>query len=171
VNPLAWDLRGPDVLPTGSPDGVFDPVQGPGPTELNASVCQAYTVYIWDEDENVNELDDPGTGDPPWSEPGQPVGDPNEIPNLLPLETQEVDASEFFLVDNYGWMMFIWPPSNNTELTDPGFDHYQTWMGARMQAFGRYSAGLTGQVLANYNCDDTQVLPGLGINLYAPISE
>jgi hypothetical protein len=88
------------------------------------------------------------------------------VPNLLPLETQEVDATQFFLVGApdaaFGWVLFVWPNSNMT--SDEGLvDHYQTWMGARY-GYGTYSAALSGAVMANYSCDSTEVLPILGLN-------
>jgi hypothetical protein len=165
ITAIVDDLRGPDVLPAGSPDGVYDPISGPNPAELWANSCYAYTYYAWDEDENVNSV---GPGFiPPWSGVEDP--DPIPVPNLLPLETQEVDASEFFLVQDadsnaFGWLMFIWPQSNQTS----GFpDHFQTWMGVKYAAFGQYTAALSGAVMANYNCDSGQVLPLLGLQLYS----
>ena len=44
-------------------------------------------------------------------------------------------------------------------------------MGVKYAAFGQYTAGLEGAVLANYNCDAAQVLPGLGIGMYGMYSE
>jgi hypothetical protein len=158
INAINGDLYGPD---TDNPaDGIPDPISGPSPSELYANSCFPYTVYIWDENENVRSLDDPGATEPPWSgTPGNPIT--NEIPNLLPLETQEVDVTEFFLPANYGWMMFVWPGSN-------GYtgDFYQTWMGMKYQAFGNSSGGLTGQVLGNYNCFTSDVLPLLSFQTY-----
>ena len=83
--------------------------------------------------------------------------------NLFPLETQEVAIDEFFIVEDvagnaFGWMMVIWGGSNGYVT-----DTYQSWMGVKYAAFGQYTAGLSAAVLANYNCDPTQVLPGLGI--------
>jgi hypothetical protein len=153
------DLRGPDV--DDPADGIYDPITGPNPAEMWANSCYAYTYYAWDEDENVNSV---GPGfEPPWS--GGPSVDPIPVPNLLPLETQEVSASQFFLVGDpglaFGWMLFVWPNSNNT--ASYGLvDHYQTWMGARY-GYGTYSAALSGAVMANYSCDATEVLPVLGL--------
>lgn len=140
-----------------------------GPSALYAESCIPYTYYAWDEDENVNSV---GPGFiPPWSGVEDP--DPIPVPNLFPLETQEVSAHEFFLVEDagaegeqyYGWMMVIWPGSNNdgNVFTD---DVYQTWMGVKYAAFGTYTAGLEAAVLANYNCDSSQILPTLGIGMY-----
>jgi len=109
---------------------------------------------------------------PPWS---GTTDEPVPVPNLFPLETQEVAIDEFFVVENadgnfFGWMMVIWARSN----TNPGFADpaamgpYQTWMGVKYAAFGQYTAGFSGAVLANYNCDATQVLPQLGIGMYSP---
>jgi hypothetical protein len=80
-----------------------------------------------------------------------------------------VPASEFFLVEDdndnaFGWMMVIWPGSNDA--TTVVGDQYQTWMGVKYAAFGQYTAGLEAAVLANYNCDPGQVLPTLGIGMY-----
>jgi hypothetical protein len=144
-------------------------VSSAGPAYLYAESCIPYTYYAWDEDENVNSV---GPGFiPPWSGVEDP--DPIPVPNLFPLETQEVAASEFFLVEDavaegeqyYGWMMVIWPGSNNdgNVFTD---DVYQTWMGVKYAAFGQYTAGLEAAVLANYNCDSSQILPTLGIGMY-----
>ncbi len=121
-----------------------------------ATNCLAYTYYAWDEEENVTS-----TTDNPWSQPG---GE-RIVPNLLPLETQEVNVDEFTLPDHFGWMLFVWPASNFDVLTGIATpDYYQTWMGVKYQAFGQYSAALEGAVMANYNCFETQVLPNLGIN-------
>ncbi len=123
-------------------------------TALN---CLAYTYYAWDEAENVTSITDN-----PWSFPGGG----NEVPNLLPLETQEVSVDEFTLPDNFGWMLFVWPASNFDGLpgSDPNPEFYQTWMGVKYQAFGQYSAALDGALMANYNCFQQQVLPNLGID-------
>jgi len=109
---------------------------------------------------------------PPWSGVEDP--DPIPVPNLFPLETQEVAASEFFLVADieleetfFGWMMFIWPWSNydfignNPDILD--YDGYQTWMGVKYSAFGQFTAGRDAAVMANYNCNFWEVLPQLGI--------
>jgi len=123
-------------------------------TALN---CLAYTYYAWDEEENVTSVTDN-----PWSFPGGG----NEVPNLLPLETQEVNVTEFTLPDNYGWMLFVWPASNFDGLpgADPNPDFYQTWMGVKYKAFGQYSAAIDGALLGNYNCFSQHVLPNLGID-------
>jgi len=121
-----------------------------------ANNCLAYTYYAWDEEENVTS-----TTDNPWSQPG---GE-RIVPNLLPLETQEVNVDEFNLPNEFGWMLFVWPASN---FIVPGGDttpdYYQTWMGVKYQAFGQYSAGIPAAVMANYNCFGDQVLPNLGVN-------
>jgi hypothetical protein len=157
------DLRGPDV--SSPADGIYDPITGPNPSQLWANSCYAYTYYAWDEDENVNSV---GPGfEPPWS--GGPGVDPIPVPNLLPLETQEVAADQFFLVGTpdaaFGWLMFVWPQSNATGQQALA-DHYQTWMGVKY-GYGTYSAGLSGAVMANYNCDSRQVLPMLGLQMYS----
>ena len=140
------------------PGGTF---AGPGPDYIYANSCIPYTYYAWDEDENVNAV---GPGFiPPWSGVEDP--DPIPVPNLFPLETQEVRASEFFLVEDvvtenafFGWMMFIWPLSNwdGANPTIPPYDAYQTWMGVKYAAFGTYTAGLDAAVLANYNCNPNE---------------
>jgi len=170
--PIVDDLRGPDLEADDDTDpgyGIYDRIDGPNPAELWANTCMAYTYYAWDLDEGVNSV---GPGfEPPWS--GGPTTDPIPVPNLLPLETQEVSASQFFLVGDpglaFGWMMFVWPQSNETALQQPADpdpsaynDHYQTWMGVRF-GYGTYSAALSGAVMGNYNCDDTEVLPLLGL--------
>jgi hypothetical protein len=161
------DLRGPDwtdPADPGVPDGIYDPITGTSPAEMWANSCYAYTYYAWDEDENVNSV---GPGfEPPWS--GGPGVDPIPVPNLLPLETQEVEANQFFLVGSpeaaFGWVLFIWPQSNQTQLQALD-DHYQTWMSVKY-SYGTYSAGLSGAVMANYNCFGEQ-LPLLGMMAYS----
>ncbi len=144
------------VLDLGSTTTNFGNITTPGPSALYANSCIPYTYYAWDEDEQVNSF---SSSEDPWSggleDPIRPV------PNLLPLETQEVDVSQFFLVgqadgDAFGWLMFVWPASNGYQ-----GDLYQTWMGVKYSGFGDYTAGLSGAVLANFNCDRSQVLPGL----------
>jgi hypothetical protein len=145
------------------------PITGQNPDELYASSCWPYTYYAWDEDEGVNAV---GPGfTPPWS--GGPTADPIPVPNLLPLETQEVDAEEFFLVGDpatgaFGWMLFIFPRSNNFDgpVVGVDYDYYQTWMGVKYASFGTYTAGLEGAVMANYNCF-FESLPRLGINRFS----
>jgi hypothetical protein len=39
-------------------------------------------------------------------------------------------------------------------------------MSVKYKAFGRFTAAMQGQVIANYNCDAAQTLPGLGIGLH-----
>jgi hypothetical protein len=140
----------------------FGNITTAGPDELYASACIPYTYYVWDEDENVNSFT---SEEDPWS--GGPESPIRPVPNLLPLETQEVDISQFFLVDaadgeSFGWMLFVWPQSNGSDA-----DWYQTWMGVKYSGFGDYTAAMSGAVLANYNCDQTQVLPQLGIGMYS----
>ena len=144
-------------------------VTGPGPADLYASACLPYTYYAWDENEGVNSVS-PGD-EPPWS--GEEGDDPVPVPNLLPLETQEVAVDQFFIVGDedaaFGWMLFVWPRSNTDALVsgtgpdDGVYDHYQTWMGTKIAAFGQYTAGKSAAVMANWNCDSTQVLPNLGL--------
>lgn len=153
---IVVDIDDTDIGPGGT-------IGGPGPAFIYANSCIPYTYYAWDEDENVNSV---GPGFiPPWSGVEDP--DPIPVPNLFPLETQEVAISEFFVVADaggnaFGWMMVVWPMSNGN--VD---DAYQTWMGVKYAAFGTYTAGLEAAVMANYNCDATQVLPGLGIGMYS----
>ncbi len=126
------------------------------PEEFLATNCWAYTYYAWDDEENVNT-----STSNPWSQPGGEA----VVPNLIPLETQEVDIDQFNTVDTFGWMLFVWPNSNVdglTTITEP--DYYQTWMGVKYTAFGNYSTFMTGVVMANYNCFSDQVLPNLGID-------
>lgn len=122
---------------------------------LRAHDCEAYTYFAWDEDEGVTT-----TTNDPWSDPE----DPANLWNILPLETQEVEVDDFRTPGANGWMLFVWPNSNYDGLTatlPP--DYYQTWMGVRYSAFGKFSAAKDGNVMANWNCFDTQVLPGLGV--------
>ena len=119
-------------------------------SDFYASDCLAYTYYAWDEDEDVITVDEN-----PWSFPGNP-----EVrPNLIPLETQEVSIDQFNTVGSFGWMLFIWPPSNFA----PTDDMYQTWMGVKYVYYD-YSMFHTGAVMANWICFPTQVLPRLGVN-------
>ncbi len=155
VSDLASDVNG---LPIGTQD----------PAALYSNTCVPYTYYAWDEDENANSFE--GGVEPPWS--GGPANEPIPVPNLFPLETQEVAISQFNIVNPdgdgtaFGWMMVIWGGSNGyTDATDPG-DLYQSWMGVKFAA-GQYTAGMSALVLANYNCDDTQVLPGLYSSMYS----
>ena len=93
-------------------------------------------------------------------------GGESVIPNLIPLETQEIPVEQFDTPGEYGWMLFVWPASNYPPaLTneDPD-DFYQTWMGVRYNAFTQWSAAMDGAVMANFNCFSDQVLPNLGIN-------
>jgi hypothetical protein len=118
--------------------------------------CWAYTYWAWDEDEMVATVDES-----PWSIPG--VVD--VFPNLLPLETQEVLADEFNTPGPDGWFLFVWPNSNWDGLAStPAPDWYQTWMGVRYSAFGKFSAYLDGSIMGNFNCYSNQVLPNLGID-------
>jgi hypothetical protein len=152
-------------------DVLGTPVSGTSPAALYANTCIPYTYYAWDEDENVNRVT-PGFI-PPWS--GSEDPDPVPVPNLFPLETQEVPISEFDIVqssatEGYGWMMVIWPLSNwdgvNPIISE--YDQYQTFMSVKYGMFSNRSAGLAAAVMANYNCDATQVLPTLGIGMYYP---
>jgi hypothetical protein len=126
------------------------------PDTLIASNCHAYTYYAWDEDEMVTSV-----SQVPWSMPG---GE-SVIPNLIPLETQQVPVDEFNTPGAFGWMLFVWPASNYVG-TGAGTedDYYQTWMGVRYNAYGEWSAAMDGAVMANFNCFSDQVLPNLGIN-------
>jgi hypothetical protein len=138
------------------------------PDELYANSCIPYTYYAWDEDEGVNAV---GPGfTPPWS--GGPTDEPIPVPNLLPLETQQVDAEEFFLVGDpaagaFGWMLFIWPRSNWDGVNPTLVDYYQTWMGVKYAMFGTYTAGLEGAVMGNFNCFTGDQLPQLGLGRYS----
>ena len=131
------------------------------PAELYANSCTPYTYYSWDEDENIVGVS--GGFIPPWSgEDPQPLPQPN----LFPLETQEVDARQFYLVGDpdlaFGWMLFIWPRSNTGDnLTENVSDQYQTWMGVKYQAFGNSSNAFSALQIANWNCDfgGNSVLP------------
>ncbi len=123
------------------------------PSELYANSCTPYTYYSWDEDENIVGVS--GGFIPPWSgEDPQPLPQPN----LFPLETQEVNARQFYLVGQpdaaFGWMLFIWPRSNTGDnVTQNVSDQYQSWMGVKYQAFGNSSAAFGALQIANWNCD------------------
>jgi len=157
-NPVVPDLAQDD-------DGVPG-ISGPSPSQLWSESCIPYTYYAWDEDENVNSVREV----PPWS---GTTDEPVPVPNLFPLETQEVAIDEFFVVEDangnfFGWMMVIWPHSNWDGINPADMDMYQSWMGVKYAAFGQYTAGLSGAVLANFNCDQTQVLPALGFGPSTP---
>ena len=126
------------------------------PDALVASNCHAYTYYAWDEDEMVTQV-----STVPWSMPG---GE-SVIPNLIPLETQEIPVDQFDTPGAFGWMLFVWPASNyvgtGTGLQD---DFYQTWMGVKYNAADQWSAAMDAAVMGNFNCFSDQVLPNLGID-------
>ena len=139
---------------------------GVDPSELYANSCTPYTYYAWDEDENVVGVS--GGFVPPWSgEDPQPLPQPN----LFPLETQEVDARQFYLVGDpdvaFGWMLFVWPRSNVSTFAES--DQYQTWMGVKYRAFGNSSVAFSALQIANYNCDDSSdgYLPFPQLNGYS----
>jgi hypothetical protein len=134
-------------------------------TSLVSYNCLAYTYYVWDEEENIDVVP---VDDPPYS--GGPEEDRGVVPNFLPLETQEVNADHFNLVDTAGWLLFVWPASNLA--WDPNYDRnlaYQTWMGVKYVTDradgGGYSGAKDGAVMANFNCFADQRLDwGLGID-------
>jgi hypothetical protein len=134
------------------------------PTSMIACDQLAYTYFAWDEDEDVLT-----TSQDPWScPPILPYCTPGFSPNLLPLETQEVNIDQFNLVDMSGWVMFLWPASNWDD-GDDAWDHgdwYQTWMGVKYGAYGTYSAAMSAAVMANFNCFADQVYPGLGLGYF-----
>ena len=144
-------------------------ISSENPDDLYANSCIPYTYYAWDEDEGVNASE--GGTPPPWSE-AVPGAEPIPVPNLLPLETQQVDAEEFFLVGDpaagaFGWMLFVWPRSNYDGTNPTDLDYYQTWMGVKYAMFGTYTAGLEGAVLGNFNCNPNEVLPQLNLGRYS----
>lgn len=133
----------------------FDPPTE-SPDTFVASNCNAYTYYAWDENEDVLT-----TTSVPWSQPGGA----SVVPNLLPLETQEVSVDQFDFVDYTGWMLFVWPASNYDSINNQYFpDYYQTWMGVKYVKTGDYSAAISGAVMANFNCFSDQVIPDLGVD-------
>jgi len=143
------------------PDGLWADTENP--STFIAKDPIAYTYYSWDTEENVITFTQF-----PWSSPeGGDV-----VPNLLPLETQQVSIEEFSTVDDSGWMLFIWPYSNVPFGATPPVgcdDFYQTWMGVQYVLDGAYSGAKDGVVMANYNCFADQILPQLGINYdYVP---
>lgn len=120
------------------------------PTSLSVSNDAAYTVWVWDEEENVVAFD-------PWFPPSVDY-------NMLPFTIQSVAVDQFPVVDESGWMLFAWPPSNDpTEWGEVEPDAYQTWMGV-MQDYGTASVFTPGTVMANGNCFPDQVTPNLGVN-------
>lgn len=162
LNRSVVDLANSDIGPN------WGAISGAGPANLYASACVPYTYYAWDEDENVNSVT---SSEDPWSGTEDPV---RPVPNLMPLETQEVQIDQFFIVredlddEFFGWLLFVWPGSNGAPVGNTAADLddlYQTWVGARYTGFGFFSAALSGAVMANYNCDQSQVLPQLGLAL------
>jgi hypothetical protein len=118
--------------------------------------CLAYSYWAWDEDEQVSELI--GSAPPP--------GVAWVYPNLFPLATQEVLVDELETPGADGWLLFAWPDANFGDIpgADEAPDRYQTWMGVRYSAHGRFSAFMEGTVAGNSNCFSDQVLPKLGID-------
>jgi hypothetical protein len=132
---------------------------------LWSRVCIAYTYYVWDFEENIDIVP---VEEPPYS--GGPGEEQFVVPNLLPLETQEIHATDLNTVGTGGWMLFVWPASNFANFRDIDL-YYQTWMGVKFskaEPEGLVGAGFSGAtdgaVIANYNCFAQQTLPALGIN-------
>jgi len=131
-------------------DAVLDPLNFQA-TSLVSYNCLAYTYYVWDEEENIDIVP---VDDPPYS--GGPEEERGVVPNFLPLETQEVNADHFNLVDTAGWMLFVWPASNLAEDPNEVTDRPDG---------GGYSGAKDGAVMANWNCFGEQRLDwGLGID-------
>lgn len=130
------------------------------PSSLVATNCNAYTYYAWDEDEMVTTVTQV-----PWSGGGS-TG--SVIPNLIPLETQEVPIEQFDAPGAFGWMLFVWPasnyPSDAVLFNNNLWDYFQTWMGVKYNAADQWSAAMDAAVMANYNCFSDQILPNLGVN-------
>lgn len=121
--------------------------------ELVASNCHAYTYYAWDEDEMVTVS---------W---GWPLPGSWSVPNLLPLNIQEVPVVQFDVPSAHGWLLFVWPASNydqNRPGLPPSPDYFQTWMGVKYNAHGTWSAARNAWVTGNFNCFSDQILPDLG---------
>ncbi len=166
-NRTVFDLASARVTPYTYGFYNWGNIVSPGPATLYASACVPYTYWAWDEDENVNTVT---SDEDPWS--GGPASPIRPVPNLLPLETQEVGVDQFFLVgqsdgDAFGWLLFAWPGTN--QALDPRIeeDWYQTWMAVKYAGFGDYSAALTAAVMANFNCDSNEVLPVLNLGRYS----
>jgi len=119
------------------------------PTYIAADDQVPYSLFIWNEEEDAMLITDVR---PPWS----PSPGVCRI-NLLPLETQEVNISEFGIPFASGWGLLVYPPSN----AQPVGDWYQVYVSTQHAAAGRYSAVLPGFVLGNANCYIEQVLPDL----------
>ncbi|MCP4895451.1 MAG: hypothetical protein GY906_00620 [bacterium] len=137
------------------------------PTKLYAMDCRPYTYYSWDEDENATSAVGGSTG--PSCPPNTPECQTFRI-NLLPLETQQVDISQFSLPEpeevgvpaTSGWMMLVFPYSN----VGSGDDLYQTYVSVRYDAHGVFSAAMPAAQLAHYACDPSQYLPWIGVGRY-----
>jgi len=119
------------------------------PTYIAADDTVPYTLFIWNEDEDAMLITDVR---PPWS----PSPSACRI-NLLPLETQDVNISEFGITFTSGWGLLVYPPSN----AQPRGDWYQVFVSTQHAAGGRYSAVLEGAVIGNANCFPEEVLPDL----------
>ena len=126
---------------------------GSAPSFLFADDTIPYSMYIWDEGEEALLW----TGStPPWS----PSPKFCRI-NLFPLETQQVDISQFAVPFNSGWALLVYPPSttNNGGTNGGSADNYQVYVSTRHSAMGRYSAALQGAVIYNANCNIDDILP------------
>jgi hypothetical protein len=138
------------------------------PLEMYAFDCRPYTYFVWDEDENPTTSQGGSTG--PSCPPNTPECTTFRI-NILPLETQEVDISQFQLpvVDQViaanGWMMLVFPHSNvwNVPYVD---DVYQVYVSTRYDAFGKFSAAMPAALLGNWSCDTGDILPTLHVGQY-----
>jgi hypothetical protein len=135
------------------------------PEEMYALDCIPYTYYAWDENENPTSAQGGTTG--PSCPPNTPECTTFRI-NILPLETQEVDITQFNLPEvstgvtaQAGWMMLIFPLSNSeySPVLDYWQDCYQVYVSVRYDAHGNFSAAMPAALLGNYNCDDTDMLP------------
>ncbi len=166
-NRTVFDLASTRTSPFAYANYNWGNISSAGPASLYASACVPYTYWAWDEDENVNTVT---SEEDPWS--GGPAAPIRPVPNLLPLETQEVEASQFFLVgqsdgDAFGWLLFAWPGTNQAVDPRNAEDWYQTWMGVKYSGFGDYTAALSGAVMANFNCNSNEILPVLNLGQYS----
>lgn len=127
--------------------------------------CGSYLYYAWDNDErSLSRTTQPISG--------LPSGGLDR--NQFPWETQSVAISDeyFDLPANYGWILFVLPPSypmaggiytDPTTATAVSDRPYMGWMGVQL-TFGNYSAGVEAATMANAHCFPNQTLPFLGAN-------
>jgi hypothetical protein len=125
------------------------------PDGLTVSNCAGYSVWSWDEEENVL-----GSYICDWH---GCHGERDDY-NVLPFTVQSVAIDQLPTVDDSGWLLVVWPPSSDPESWgDAVPDGYQTWM-AVMDEYQGSPVFSPGVVMANANCFPDQVMPQLGVD-------